>query len=131
MPMDHYGLIVPSSKFEGIIAFLIESLKHTGFKEWYRPVPHAAGLGDGSPYFWISGFDPENGDTDTQLSVLSRQHIAFSAQSKYQTLYLSLHWTAESMEISHEHDPTVLTDDTLDRPRTSPSIPCCSLESGR
>ena len=82
MPMDHCSLIVPSSEFEGIIAFCIASLKHTGFKEWYRPVPHAAGLGDGRPYFWIAAFDLESGDSGAMLSILKRQHIAFAAESQ-------------------------------------------------
>ena len=82
MPLDHFSLLVPQSKLDGMVTFLTSSLQHMGFKEHMRPVPSVVGMGDAVPFLWIAGLGPEDGDEKTQESLLKRQHIAFTAESK-------------------------------------------------
>lgn len=82
MPVDHFSLVVPSSKLEDLITFLKSSLQHMGFKEFWRPIPTVVGLGDSRPYMWIAGVDPKTGDTEGQESLVKREHIAFTADSQ-------------------------------------------------
>ena len=79
MPIDHFCLAVPQSKFEGLITFLTTSL--AGFKEIIRPVPNVVGLGEFHPYFWLTGLDSADVDAKTLELALKRNHIAFTAES--------------------------------------------------
>ena len=70
MPLDHFSVAVPSSKLEGMVAFLTNSLQYLGFKEHVRfPTPVAVGLGDTRPYMWIFAVDPDEADEKTQLAL--------------------------------------------------------------
>jgi hypothetical protein len=82
MPLDHFGIVVPQAKLEGVVTFLLASLQHLGFKEHMRPIPTVVGLGDAMPFMWITGADHENGDTKTQEELLKKSHIAFTAESQ-------------------------------------------------
>jgi hypothetical protein len=82
MPLDHFSVAVPPSKLEGMVTFLTNSLQHMGFKEHVRfPTPVTVGMGDTRPYMWIFAVDPEEADEKTQLALLKRHHIAFTAES--------------------------------------------------
>lgn len=81
MPVDHFTLSVPLSKFEGIVSFLTTSLAHMGFKEHRRPIPTAVGLGEAHPYFWIGVADPNEVDEKSLDYLLKSNHIAFTADS--------------------------------------------------
>lgn len=82
MPCDHFSLQVPPSKFDELLSFLISSLGHMGFKEHWRPVPQVVGLGEERPYLWITALIPEGTDEATVATLLQRNHMAFTAQSK-------------------------------------------------
>jgi hypothetical protein len=83
MPLDHFSLLVPQSKLDPMVTFLTSSLQHLGFKEYMRPVPTVVGMGDATPFFWLSGLDPSNGNGEEKVleGLLKRQHIAFTADS--------------------------------------------------
>jgi len=84
MPLDHFSIVVPQAKFEGLITFLAASLKHLGFTEHMRPIPTVVGMGDSTPFFWITAFDAgeeEEEDSKVQETLLKKQHIAFAAES--------------------------------------------------
>lgn len=83
MPCDHFSLVVPPSKFEPLIEWLVTSLSHLGFKEHMRPVPSVVGLGDTSPYFWLSSCLPEEVDEKAALALLKSTHVAFTAESTF------------------------------------------------
>jgi hypothetical protein len=80
MPVDHFSLSVPQSQLESVITFLVSSLQHLGFKEHMRPIPSVVGLGEATPYLWITGLDPVDGDEKTYETLLKKTHIAFTAQ---------------------------------------------------
>lgn len=73
-----------------MVDWLTASLSHLGFREHYRPVPLAVGLGeDANAYFWIAPLyfseqevealtDAEKGAV---TKALGRNHIAFEAKS--------------------------------------------------
>ena len=82
MPIDHTSIVVPSSKLEPFVAFLLSSLKDLGFKEFMRPTPTAVGMGETRPYFWVIGLSPEGGDEKGHEGLLKAHHIAFVAESK-------------------------------------------------
>lgn len=82
MPFDHFCIVVPQSKLEDIIKFLTTSLAPTGLKEIMRPIPNVVGLGEDKAYFWISTFEPKEGQEELAIDLLKKNHIAFSAQSK-------------------------------------------------
>ncbi|KUJ23901.1 uncharacterized protein LY89DRAFT_712866 [Mollisia scopiformis] len=86
MPCDHYSLQVPESKFEDVVAFLLTSLKHIGFKEFYRPIPTCVGLGDGRPYLWIQAVPEGDGLGEALEILLSKHHthMAFTAETHEQ-----------------------------------------------
>ena len=80
MPLDHFAIYVPQSKFEDLVTFLTASLGHLGFKEFMRPVPNVVGLGETTAYFWMSGV-PEDVDDKSHGTVMKKDHIAFTAES--------------------------------------------------
>ncbi|KAI9713840.1 MAG: hypothetical protein M1820_000570 [Bogoriella megaspora] len=82
MPVDHYPLLVPASALEPTIKFLVESLGHLGFHEFSRPIAGVVGLGETTPYFWISAI---SGLEDAALlPYLGKAHIAFAAENAQQ-----------------------------------------------
>lgn len=84
MPAHHFTIQVPESKFEDLVAFLVASLKHTGFKEFYRPIPTVVGLGEANPYLWIAAVPEGNGVGTVLENLLKHNHLAFEATSKFQ-----------------------------------------------
>lgn len=81
MPIDHTTLVVPTTKLEATISFLTTALAPLGFKEIKRPLPTFVGLGDNSPWFWMTTVD---GDVETHEAILKKQHMAFTATSAEQ-----------------------------------------------
>jgi hypothetical protein len=82
MPLDHYSVTVPASKFKQTVSFLTTSLAHLGFKELYRPTPTVAGMGEEKPYFWVDArADIDAAEEEVLLKVLKTTHIAFAAES--------------------------------------------------
>lgn len=88
MPCDHFSLQVPASKLEPLITFLVTALAPLGFKEYWRPIPTVAGLGDTRPYLWVTANLPENVDEAVLLTLLRANHMAFTAESKLTTIFL-------------------------------------------
>jgi hypothetical protein len=80
LTLDHTTLVVPASKLEDIVEFLLTALKPLGLREWMRPIPTSVGLGDKTPFFWVTGIE---GDEETLRTVLRSEHFAFSAGSKF------------------------------------------------
>lgn len=80
MPLDHFSVLVPTSKIDAMVTFLTSSLDHLGFKVYMRPAPHVVGMGDGTPYLWLAGLGPEDGDEKMQEGLVKRQHVAFTAE---------------------------------------------------
>jgi hypothetical protein len=78
LTLDHTTLVVPASKLEDIVKFLLTALKPLGLREWMRPIPTSVGLGDATPFFWVTGIE---GDEETLRTVLKSEHFAFSAGS--------------------------------------------------
>ena len=81
MPLDHVNISVAQWEVEVLASFLLNSLKHMGFKEIMRPVPFCIGMGEMVPYLWIVGSAPEDCDHKTQQECLRMKHVAFSAES--------------------------------------------------
>ena len=65
-----------------MVTFLTSSLQHMGFKEHMRPIPSVVGMGDATPFLWTAGLSSKDGDEKTQETLLKRQHVAFTAESK-------------------------------------------------
>ena len=96
MPIDHFGLHVPSASFEPFIAFLTTALAPLNLTELVRiPLPNgrfAVGLGEHSgtgtgqadAYLWISCV-PEDLE-EAQKRVLRLGHTCFVAASKFGTV---------------------------------------------
>ncbi|KAM0692394.1 hypothetical protein Q7P36_008595 [Cladosporium allicinum] len=76
LTLDHTTLVVPASKLEDIVEFLLTALKPLGLREWMRPIPTSVGLGDKTPFFWVTDIE---GDEETLRTVLRSEHFAFSA----------------------------------------------------
>ena len=81
MPVDHFPLIVPPSAFDATVKFLIDSLGHLGFKEFWRPMPGVVGMGETDAYFWISSVSANGINEAALMKTLERTHIAFQAES--------------------------------------------------
>lgn len=79
MPLAHVSVEVPASKVNELVTFLINSLQHLGFKEYFRPIPSVVGMGDESPYLWITGVEFEGSDEATVAKILNKHHVAFNA----------------------------------------------------
>jgi hypothetical protein len=62
-----------------IVNFLLAALKPFGLKEMMRPIPNSVGLGDQTPFFWVTGIE---GDERTLEAVMKNEHTAFTAESK-------------------------------------------------
>jgi hypothetical protein len=80
LTIDHTAIVVPASKLDDFVKFLLAALEPVGIKEMMRPVPNSVGLGDQTPFFWVSGLE---GDPETLEAVVRSEHTAFSASSKY------------------------------------------------
>jgi hypothetical protein len=79
LSIDHTTLVVPISKLDDLVKFLLAALEPLGLREWMRPLPNSVGLGDKTPFFWVSGV---SGDEQTLQAVMQNEHFAFSAASK-------------------------------------------------
>jgi hypothetical protein len=54
MPCDHIAVYVHMSKFEDEIKFLLGAFGHMGMKEFMRPIEGVVGLGEETPWLWLS-----------------------------------------------------------------------------
>lgn len=79
LTIDHTAIVVPASKLDGVVNFLIAALKPLGLKEMMRPLPNSVGLGDQTPFFWVTGIE---GDAKTLEAVMKNEHTAFTAASR-------------------------------------------------
>ena len=62
-----------------MLNFVLAALEPLGLKEMMRPIPNSVGLGDQTPFFWVTGVE---GDAKTLEAVMQGEHTAFSAASK-------------------------------------------------
>jgi hypothetical protein len=79
LTIDHTAIVVPASQLDGVVDFLLVALKPLGLKETIRPVSNSVGLGDQTPFYWVTGIE---GDAKTLEAVMKNEHTAFSAASK-------------------------------------------------
>jgi hypothetical protein len=79
LTIDHTAIVVPASQLDGVVTFLLAALKPLGLKEMMRPVPNSVGLGDQTPFFWVTGIE---GDEKTLEAVMKNEHTAFTAASR-------------------------------------------------
>jgi hypothetical protein len=80
LSIDHTTLVVPISRLDDVVKFLLAALEPLGLREWMRPIPTSVGLGDKTPFFWVTGVE---GDAETLRTVMRNEHFAFSAGSKF------------------------------------------------
>ena len=83
LTIDHTAIVVPADKLDDVVKFLLAALGPLGLKEMMRPIPNSVGLGDQTPFFWVTGIE---GDSKTLQAVMQNEHTAFSAHGK-QRLY--------------------------------------------
>jgi hypothetical protein len=70
------------SDFDKEIDFLTNSFAHLGFKEFVRPIPGVAGLGDDTgAWFWLSGI--QDGKPIPDDTTVLRVHVALKAKGMY------------------------------------------------
>ncbi|KAI9799086.1 MAG: hypothetical protein M1833_004280 [Piccolia ochrophora] len=76
MPLDHFALTVPPSKFEEALSFYLKALAPLGYAERVRPVEGVVGLGveNSAPDFWIG--------IKEGVSEKSEHHIAFGTKDR-------------------------------------------------
>jgi hypothetical protein len=79
LTIDHTAIVVPAAKLDDVIKFLLAALKPLGLKEMMRPIPTSVGLGDQTPFFWVTGIE---GDAKTLELVMQNEHTAFSAHGR-------------------------------------------------
>jgi hypothetical protein len=79
LTIDHTAIVVPASQLDGVVSFLLAALKPLGLKEMLRPIPNSVGLGDQTPFFWVTGIE---GDEKTLEAVMKNEHTAFTAASR-------------------------------------------------
>jgi hypothetical protein len=79
LTIDHTAIVVPASQLDGVVNFLLAALKPLGLKEMMRPIPNSVGLGDQTPFFWVTGIE---GDAKTPEAVMKNEHTAFTAASR-------------------------------------------------
>jgi hypothetical protein len=79
LTIDHTAIVVPASQLDGVVNFLLAALKPLGLKEMMRPIPNSVGLGDQTPFFWVTGIE---GDERTLEAVMKNEHTAFTAASR-------------------------------------------------
>ena len=80
LTIDHAAIVVPAAKLDDFVNFLVAALEPLGLKEMMRPIPTSVGLGDQTPFFWVSGIE---GDAQTLALVMENEHTAFSANGRY------------------------------------------------
>lgn len=81
--VDHTCVVVPLSKLDDVVKFLLAALAPLDFKEIMRPVSHSVGLGDQLPFFWVAGVD---GDAATLEKVMQNEHTALNVKSELSNL---------------------------------------------
>lgn len=79
LTIDHTAIVVPAAKLDDVVKFLLAALEPLGLKEMMRPIPNSVGLGDQTPFFWVTGIE---GDAKTLETVVQREHTAFSASGE-------------------------------------------------
>lgn len=79
LTIDHTSIVVPTSKLDDMVKFLLAALEPLGLREWMRPIPTSVGLGDQTPFFWVTGIQ---GDEETLRAVMRNEHFAFTAASE-------------------------------------------------
>lgn len=79
LTIDHTAIVVPASKLDDVVKFLLAALEPLGLKEMMRPIPNSVGLGDQTPFFWVTGIE---GDAKILETVMQGEHTAFSASSE-------------------------------------------------
>ncbi|KAF2447405.1 hypothetical protein P171DRAFT_429051 [Karstenula rhodostoma CBS 690.94] len=80
MPLDHITSPVSKAALEPLVTYLATAHASLGLRELVRPVPHAVGLGETSPYLWVIS-DPTTEATDAQIREWRKQHVAFTVGS--------------------------------------------------
>lgn len=80
LSIDHTTLVVPISRLDDVVKFLLATLEPLGLREWMRQIPTSVGLGDKTPFFWVTGVE---GDAETLRTVMRSENFAFSAGSKF------------------------------------------------
>ena len=86
LTLDHTALVVPASKLDDFVKFVLAALEPLGLKEMMRPVPNSVGLGDQTPFFWVTGIE---GDARTLEAFVQNEHTAFSAKGEYRHYHLA------------------------------------------
>ena len=79
LTIDHTSIVVPAAKLDDVVKFLLAALEPLGLKEMMRPIPNSVGLGDQTPFFWVTGIE---GDAKTLELVMKSEHTAFSANGR-------------------------------------------------
>jgi hypothetical protein len=80
LTIDHTAIVVPAAKLDNVIKFLLAALEPLGLREMMRPIPTSVGLGDQTPFFWVTGIE---GDAKTLELVMQNEHTAFSAHGRW------------------------------------------------
>ena len=57
LTIDHTAIVVPAAKLDDVVKFLLAALEPLGLKEMMRPIPNSVGLGDQTPFFWVTGIE--------------------------------------------------------------------------
>ena len=71
LTIDHTAIVVPAAKLDDVVKFLLAALEPLGLKEMMRPIPNSVGLGDQTPFFWVTGIE---GDAKTLELVMQNEH---------------------------------------------------------
>jgi hypothetical protein len=101
LTIDHTAIVVPAEKLDDVVKFLLVALEPLGLKEMMRPIPNSVGLGDQTPFFWVTGIE---GDAKTLEAVLQNEHTAFSANGKYRLHQpASYHWRFDRTMLTQEY----------------------------
>ncbi|KIX95853.1 uncharacterized protein Z520_08561 [Fonsecaea multimorphosa CBS 102226] len=82
MSIHHMSFPVPYSKVDNEVAFLAAAFGHMGLKEFLRPVPGVVGMGELSPWLWITGV--ENRQPISDDTKILKNHVALEAKDRAQ-----------------------------------------------
>ncbi|KAJ9642099.1 uncharacterized protein PV06_03331 [Exophiala oligosperma] len=82
-PIDHITIPCAASKVDAEVAFFIKAFAHMGVKEVMRPFPDYVGLGDTSPWLWISGLNEKFEPIADDVHIQS-MHVAVTAKDRAQ-----------------------------------------------
>lgn len=90
-PIDHITIPCAASKVDAEVAFFIKAFAHMGVKEVMRPFPDYVGLGDTSPWLWISGLNEKFEPIADDVHIQS-MHVAVTAKGMYSCSLPSSLW---------------------------------------